>query len=178
LDEQPQPIAGDVETVAPADAYERVRQRQARLIDVRTATEFGRVHVRGARNIPLDKLLPAMLAQESTPVYLICRGGTRSREAYDRIRAVSPTTTVAVVDGGMLAWSEAGLPLVRNRPGRFWRLGRNAALAAVGISILLAIFVNKGLIGIAGLVGAVVVAVMMFDRRRWRLAVDDEATAG
>ena len=46
---------------------------------------------------------------------------------------------------------------------------------SVAIYILLAIFVDKGLIGIAGLVGAVVVAVMMFDRRRWRLAADDEA---
>ena len=173
-----EPNADDVRIVAPADAYERVRQRQARLIDVRTSSEFARAHVKGALSIPLDQLNPATLQQQSTSTYLICRGGARSREAHARIRATAAAPNLAVVEGGMLAWADAGLPIVRSRPGRFWRLGRNVALAAVGVSIVLAIFVDKALIGISGLVGAVVVAVMMFDRRRWWLVADDEATPG
>jgi rhodanese-related sulfurtransferase len=169
-----------METIAPREVWVLARKGHVRFIDVRTPVEFGRQHVKGAHNIPIDQLDPLALGHcgpvPSIMTCLICRGGARSKEAYGRIRASAPDTWVAVVEGGMLAWEEAGLPVVRNRPGRFWRLGRNLALAAVGISILLAIFVNKGLIGIAGLVGAVVVAVMMFDQRRWRLAVDDDVT--
>jgi rhodanese-related sulfurtransferase len=177
VDLLPEPIPDTTDTIAPNDLWDLARKGQVRLIDVRTTAEFARAHVKGANNIPVDRFDPAAIVRDETaPIYLICRGGTRSREAYARVRACSPDARVAVLDGGMLAWLEADLPVVRGRPGQIRRLGRNVALGTVGISVLLAIFVNKGLIGIAGLVGAVVVAVMMFDKRRWWIVADDEVT--
>lgn len=177
MDPLTEPVPDPIPSIAPNDLWNLVRKRQARLIDVRTQGEYARAHIRSTQNIPLARLDPAVVVNDETlPIYLICRGGARSREAFNRLRAASPTQHFAVVDGGMLAWEDAHLPIVRSRPGRFWRWGRNVALTTVAISILLALFVNKALIGISGLVGAIVVAVMMFDRRRWWLVTDDDVT--
>ena len=62
----------------------------------------------------------------------------------------------------------------RRRLAVQWAWG--VAWVLIGLSILLAIFVHKGLLGIAGLVGAAAVAVMMLDRRRWPRWEEPDAT--
>lgn len=167
--------------VPPAAAWEQVRAGAARLIDVRTPQEFARAHARGAAYLPLDRLDPqALFAKSDSPVLLICRAGTRSREAADRIRAASPAAPVAVVAGGTLAWRAAGLPVVYGR--RRWRRWGWKAMVQVGVvavSVLLAVFVHKGLLGIVGLVGAWAVVEYMLLLRHWRalFAPDDVAGA-
>ena len=44
----------------------------------------------------------------------------------------------------------------------------------IGVSILLAIFVHKGLLGISGLVAAVAIAVVMLHPSKWRRWDDDD----
>jgi chromate transport protein ChrA len=66
----------------------------------------------------------------------------------------------------------------RRQQARRW--ARWVVIALVAASILLAVFVHKGLLGIAGLVGAVVVGYAMVWPNRWPLLSDDEdeVTAG
>ena len=55
----------------------------AKLIDVRTTTEFAAEHLAGAVNIPVDEL-PRRLAEvgeKSAPVVVYCRSGKRSARA-------------------------------------------------------------------------------------------------
>lgn len=79
------------------------------LIDVRTPQEFGRGHVPGARNIPIQELerrvgeLDPWRGQE---VWVVCRSGGRSAKASD-ILAKRGWTAVNV-DGGTEAWVAAG----------------------------------------------------------------------
>ncbi|MBM4072561.1 MAG: rhodanese-like domain-containing protein [Planctomycetes bacterium] len=59
------------------------------LIDVRTPMEYREVHVALARNVPLDALDPAAIMQarngsKDEPLYLICRSGSRGRQACER----------------------------------------------------------------------------------------------
>jgi hypothetical protein len=61
----------------------------------------------------------------------------------------------------------------RKRRRLLVRLAKHAAWLLIALSVILSIFVHKGLLGIAGLVGAVVVAVVMVHQRQW-LWLDDE----
>ena len=55
----------------------------AKLVDVRTPGEFGRGHVDGALNIPVDELQSRMseLGAKDTPVVVYCASGMRSARA-------------------------------------------------------------------------------------------------
>ncbi len=60
-------------------------KRNARIIDVRTKSEYGISHFPGAENIPLDELphyVPS-LKQETKPMVFYCRSGNRSGVAVN-----------------------------------------------------------------------------------------------
>jgi len=64
----------------------------------------------------------------------------------------------------------------RRRRRRFLiRCAWGVAWTLIGLSIVLAIFVHKGLLGITGLVGAAIVAAVMLDPRRYRRWEDPHA---
>jgi len=81
------------------------------LIDVRTPEEFASGHISGARNVPLDAFSASSLAPgDQGKVVLYCRSGRRSQVAADRLVAEGATPATQL-DGGILAWEAAGLPL-------------------------------------------------------------------
>ncbi len=83
------------------------------VIDVRGPAEFtGPLgHIPGAANIPLDQF--ADRTREVTDpgrlIVLVCHTDRRSSAAAHHLRSMG-VTEVAVLRGGMVAWSEAGLP--------------------------------------------------------------------
>lgn len=84
------------------------------ILDVRTADEFNEGHIEGA--IMLDFYDPDFAAQiaeldPDVPYLLYCRSGNRSGQTADLMEQLD-FADVADVDGGVLAWSDAGLPLV------------------------------------------------------------------
>lgn len=88
------------------------------LVDVRTPAEFREIHADLARNVPLETLDPQELLRSrpdaARPLYVICRSGSRGRQACEKILAAG-TVPVVNVEGGTLAWEAAGLPVVRGR---------------------------------------------------------------
>ncbi len=87
--------------------------QQVDLIDVRTAVEFAEVHALGARNMPLDRLDPASFAGDGQrPVYLICKSGSRARQACQKLMDAGVRNAMCV-EGGIDAWLAAGLPVER-----------------------------------------------------------------
>src|SRR6516164_6861724 len=108
------------------------------LIDVRTPVEFREVHVEYARNVPLDRVDPAALlasrnGSKDEPLYLICRSGSRGRQACEKFLAAG-FTNVINIEGGTLACVEAGLPVVRGK--KVISLERQVRIAA-GLLVLL-----------------------------------------
>nr|WP_279639205.1 rhodanese-like domain-containing protein [Sphingomicrobium sediminis] len=77
-------------------------------IDVRTPEEYAEGHIPGARLMPLAEFDPAALDGEMVVLY--CRSGRRSEEAAVRL-AAHRGETVAHMEGGIIAWEEAGLPV-------------------------------------------------------------------
>ena len=128
------------------------------VIDVRTPVEFEEVHVPFARNVPLDQLTAerviATRRGSQAPLYFICRSGSRGKQACEKLFAAG-LVDVVNVEGGTLAWEQAGLPVVRGKNTiSLERQVQIAAGALVLIGALLAYFAHPVWIGLAAFVGA------------------------
>jgi len=127
------------------------------LLDVRTPLEFGEIHLSGSRLVPLDALDPAAVAREhgaASACVLICRSGKRAGQAAEKLAAAG-MTNLHILEGGMLAWAEAGLPATRGQ--KVMSLERQVRIAAGAIVLtgaLLAQFVDPAFIWLSGFVGA------------------------
>lgn len=129
------------------------------LIDVRTPAEFQEVHVAAARNVPLDQLDAAALMQArraaaDEPLYVICRSGSRGRQACEQF-AKAGFSNVFNVEGGTMACVEAGVPVVRGK--KVISLERQVRIAAGSLVLLgaaLGWFVHPAFIGLSAFVGA------------------------
>ncbi len=90
----------------------------AQLLDVREPEEWAETGVpEGAVLISLAEVesrAPAELDADR-PVYVICRTGNRSRAASDILVRLG-FSEVYNVDGGVVAWIDAGLPVETYRP--------------------------------------------------------------
>ena len=85
------------------------------LIDVRTPVEHEEMRISGSRLMPLDQLDAAAvktLAANADQCVLICRSGKRADQAHQKLQAAG-CDKLAILDGGVLAWESAGLPLER-----------------------------------------------------------------
>ena len=82
----------------------------AQVVDVRTANEHAVSHIEGAAHIPLERLdEEAEQLDRDRPVVLYCRGGNRSGIAAEAFK--SSGWDAHSIDGGLVAWTEAGLPV-------------------------------------------------------------------
>lgn len=87
------------------------------VLDVREPGEWQEGHVDGSVLLPLDQLTHEIGEGEISeldarrPVVAVCRSGTRSTTAVERLRAAG--FDADHLDGGLDAWVREGLPLVR-----------------------------------------------------------------
>ncbi len=148
-----------VTTITPQRLAELSKSGQIDLLDVRTPVEYREVHVDSARNVPLDQLDPAAVMQarngsQAEPLYLICRSGSRGRQACEKFLAAG-FTNVVNVEGGTLAALEAGLPVVRGKKAiSLERQVRIAAGSLVLLGVLLGWLVHPVFLGLSAFVGA------------------------
>ena len=99
----------DVPALTPIEAAARL-QEGWQAIDVRLDEEVAEGIVAGAVHIELTQL--GTRAQEidpGRPIVVICRSGARSAMAVAALRPAG--YDAHNLDGGMLAWAEAGLPV-------------------------------------------------------------------
>ncbi len=81
------------------------------LIDVREPYEYTAGHIAEAKNIPMGELGASVDALKGHDrVYFVCRSGGRSALV---VRELAKRGVHGVnVDGGMMLWEAAGLPIV------------------------------------------------------------------
>ncbi len=129
------------------------------LIDVRTPAEFREVHAEGARLVSLETLDPqavqtARAASGPQPLYVICRSGGRSQQACAKLESAG-LVDVINVEGGTLAWEQAGLPVLRGKKTiSLERQVRIAAGSLVFLGTLLGAFIHPAFLGLPAFVGA------------------------
>ncbi|HZS00153.1 MAG TPA: rhodanese-like domain-containing protein [Chloroflexota bacterium] len=140
-------------------AQELARQMEAgdrvQALDVRTPAEFETVHIPGSHNLPLDLVRGQReaLSAARTPLVLVCRSGSRAREAQVLLHSAGHDD-VDVLEGGIAAWEQAGLPVERGR--QRWSLERQVRGVAGGLVLagaLGGLFVWRPLGGLAAAIG-------------------------
>jgi rhodanese-related sulfurtransferase len=151
------------QTISPQQLEQlRKADQQIELIDVRTPVEFQEVHVAFARNVPLDRLDPQAIqsarngnnGNADEPLYLICRSGSRGKQACEKLVAAGVMNAINV-EGGTLACEAAGVPVVRGKKAiSLERQVRIVAGALVVIGAALGFWVHPYWIGLSAFVGA------------------------
>lgn len=147
-----------ITTITPLKLSELIHSGAAvELIDVRTPVEYREVHVSSARNVPLDQLNASQFAagrSSAEPLYVICRSGSRGKQACEKFLAAGYANVVNV-EGGTQAWDQAGLPVVRGKKAiSLERQVRIAAGLLVVTGSVLGYFVSPYWIGLSAFVGA------------------------
>ena len=129
------------------------------LIDVRTPAEFAEFHVRGAQNLPLDKISPdsvrALRGAKEVPIYLLCRTGSRAAKA-GRLLTDAGFPKVFCVAGGSEACRDSGVECIsgERRVISLERQVRIAAGALVLCGVLFGFSLHPGFYGLSAFVGA------------------------
>lgn len=106
----------DIRLVSPSEASGVLAERSPEvvLLDVRTPEEFGEVRVPGSVNVDFYAADFATRLEElprDVPYVVYCRSGNRSSQTMSLMRDLG-FSEVWDVEGGIVSWSEAGLPLV------------------------------------------------------------------
>lgn len=81
---------------------------QALLIDVREPIEYKSEYIDGAYLIPLGEISVERLPSTEKPIVIYCRSGKRSSDACIRLLVTKPSLDVASLEGGIIAWVQAG----------------------------------------------------------------------
>jgi len=93
------------------DATRLINSKNAQVIDVRAAGDFGGGSLPNAKNIPAANLKDrAGDLKKDRPVLVVCERGSQAGPAAAHLRA-SGFGEVYVLAGGIAAWRAAGLPL-------------------------------------------------------------------
>jgi rhodanese-related sulfurtransferase len=103
--------------VGPMEATGLINHQNAVVLDIREENEFKEGHILNAMHIPAGRLADRMKELDkfrNRPLITVCRSGSRSGRTSAFLRKQG-FTTVYNLEGGLLAWQNANLPLTQKR---------------------------------------------------------------
>ena len=125
----------------------------AELIDVREQHEWDDAHLEGAKHVPQAELagkIEELVPERDKRIVLYCRTDNRSARQADILEQMG-YRNVAVIKGGITAWTEAGLPVVATlTPEQRTRYSRHTLLPEIGVEGQLKLLNSKVLLLGAG----------------------------
>lgn len=98
-----------------AEAVQLINRRDAVVVDVRDSGEYAAGHIANARHIPEGQLadrLKELDKFKSRPIIVSCRSGGRAAGVVG-VLAKNGFSEVFALRGGIAAWQQAGMPLVK-----------------------------------------------------------------
>ncbi len=110
-------LTSGFKAVDPAGLTALINRQDALLVDVSAASDFEKGHIAGAKNVQMsqfdadNKILARV---RDLPVAVVCRSGNTSADAARKL-AKAGFRQVHWLDGGVAAWTQAQLPLVKGR---------------------------------------------------------------
>jgi rhodanese-related sulfurtransferase len=111
-----------VGSATPAETAERLKAGTAVVVDVRQSTEWDHGHIDGSVPAPrglleffADPASPkhAEALDASRPIIVVCHSGARAALAAATLQDMG-FGDVAILQGGLSAWLEAGLPVTEH----------------------------------------------------------------
>lgn len=126
------------------------------MIDVREPIEYAEEHIQGAKLIPLSELEKRSSELNSDDnIVVMCRSGKRGNDALHKLKGLG-FTTVQNLEGGILAWKSAGLPINRSEKKVFPLMQQVQITIGMGVLIgaVLSKTVDSNWIFLSGFFGA------------------------
>jgi len=87
----------------------------ALVLDVRTTADYKNGHIKGAKNIPLSDLassIKSLEKEKDKPVLIYCNSGNSVMRAIRMLKKAG-FEKVNNLEGGIAAWKEANMPLIK-----------------------------------------------------------------
>lgn len=113
----PLTVAAASRNLAPREAASLQRQnKDVFLLDVRTFGEYGQFRLEGARLIPIDQLAGRLVEiPRNRPILIYCAVGSRSSQVANYL-VRQGYAEVYNLSGGIYAWAQQGLPVLKGGP--------------------------------------------------------------
>jgi len=104
-------------SLKPAELVQLMNGGDAVVVDLSSSSDFEKGHIAGSKNVQASQFGPEhklVASAKQRPVVLVCRAGTASETAARALKKAG-FEQVSVLDGGLPAWQQAELPLVKGR---------------------------------------------------------------
>lgn len=103
------------ELISVHTAIQWVNQRNAQIVDIRTLAEYKTGYIANSKHLPLadfDGGLSKLRLDARKPLILVCLSGSRANTAARKFKKAG-FDEIACMEGGISAWNQAGLPLIK-----------------------------------------------------------------
>ncbi|EMR4109130.1 MULTISPECIES: rhodanese-like domain-containing protein [Stenotrophomonas] len=103
--------------IKPAELTQLINAGGTVVVDLSASGDFEKGHIAGSRNAQASAFGPEnklVANAKQSPVVLVCRSGNASETAAKALKKAG-FEKVYVLDGGIPAWQQAELPLVKGR---------------------------------------------------------------
>ncbi|HEV8695030.1 MAG TPA: rhodanese-like domain-containing protein [Lysobacter sp.] len=101
----------------PAELTALINRENALVVDLSASNDFEKGHIAGSKSVQPSQFDPEnkLLANaKALPIVVVCRNGQASGDAAKRLKKAG-FEHVYWLDGGIAAWQQADLPLVKGR---------------------------------------------------------------
>lgn len=101
----------------PAELTRLINGEDALVLDLSASADYEKGHIAGSRNVAPSKFDPnskLLVAAKAKPVVLVCRAGSASAAAAKKLKKAG-FERIYWLDGGIPAWQQADLPLIKGR---------------------------------------------------------------
>ncbi len=102
--------------VSPTEATTWINRKKAQIVDVRLEADFQAGHLPNAKRIAEDQIVSGidkLKLDRKLPVIVVCQSNAASRGPIKALQSAG-FTEVKNLDGGVQAWTAAGLPLAKS----------------------------------------------------------------
>ncbi|MDB6131762.1 MAG: hypothetical protein JWM59_5 [Verrucomicrobiales bacterium] len=144
------------DTISPDELKSLLGQGDCQLIDVREPVEHAEEHIVGSRLIPLGEI--EKRSHEITrdrPLVIMCRSGKRGAQAVANLQAKG-FAHARNLEGGLLAWKEAGQPVGRSVRKVFPLMQQVQIITGLGVltGVVLSLTVHPNWVFLSAFFGA------------------------
>ena len=104
-------------SLSPAQLTALINREDAAVVDLSAAGDFEKGHIAGSRSVQASAFgaeHKTVAAAKGRPIVVVCRTGQASSAAAGKL-AKAGVQPVYCLEGGIAAWQQAGLPLVKGR---------------------------------------------------------------
>lgn len=104
-------------SVRPAELTALINRENALVVDLSPSNDYLKGHIAGSRSVQMSQFDPEsklLAPAKALPVVVTCRNGQGSAAAAKRLKKAG-FEKVYWLDGGVQAWEQADLPLVKGR---------------------------------------------------------------